>query len=93
MFPSQTKEDTVRNLKGTAQAVRDDARETANDVAYDLRDAANKAGRRVRGFINHAGDELSHAGDAVTSQIRSNPVQSSIAALAVGFVLGALLRR
>ena len=78
MFPSATsKEDAIHNLKDSARNIRDDASDTARDV----RDAANTAGRKVRGFINNASHEISHASDTVTSQIRSNPVQSSAIAL------------
>lgn len=84
-----TKDDTVHNLKSSAQNLQDAAKETADD----LRNAANGAGRKVREFIHSAGDELSHTKDKVTTQIRTNPVQSSLVALGVGFVLGALFRR
>jgi len=77
-----TKEDTAHNLK-----------DNMNEAKEDLRSAANSAGRKVRGFINSAGEEISHATDTVTKQIRTNPVQSSLVALGVGYLLGALFRR
>jgi len=89
MFTTTAKDDTVQNLKNPAQNLRDSAAETSND----LRDAANKAGRTVRNFVHSASDELSHAKETVTTQIRTNPVQSSLVALGIGFVLGALFRR
>lgn len=93
MFPTQSKEDAVHNLKSAANTVRNEARETAGELRDELRDTANRAGRKVRGFIDSASDELSHASDTVTTQIRSNPVQSSLIALGIGYVLGALFRR
>ena len=90
MFPSATtKDEAIHNLKDSARNIRDEA----NDTARDVRNAANTAGRKVRGFINNASDEISHAGETVTTQIRNNPVQSSAIALGVGFILGALFRR
>jgi len=55
--------------------------------------AANQAGQKLRGIFTHAGDEISHMSDSVTSEIRSNPIRSSAIALGVGVLLGALLRR
>lgn len=64
-----------------------------DDSKSKLYIAVNRAGRRVREFISHAGDEISNARDTVTSQIRTNPLQSSLAALGVGFIIGTLFRR
>lgn len=84
---------TSKDLKNTASNIRDEAIDTAYEVKGDLRDAANNTGRKVRRFFNNATDELSHASDTVTKQVRGNPVQSSLIALGAGFVLGALFRR
>ena len=81
MFPSTTK-DNVNNLKSDSCTVKD-----------DLQTAANQAGRKVRSMFNSASDEITHASDTVTTEIRSNPVRSSMIALGVGVILGALLRR
>ena len=59
----------------------------------DLRSAANEAGHKVRHFIDDASDRITHASETVTTQIRSNPVQSSMIALGVGFLVGLLARR
>lgn len=74
-------------MKGRASDMNTDSDST------DLREAANKAGRKVRSFITSANDELVHAKEAVSTQIHSNPVQSSLIALGVGFILGSVLRR
>ena len=82
MSTTTAKDETVRNLK-----------QTSDDIQVDLHDAANQAGRKVRGMIDSAGDEVSHVGHRVSREIHTNPVQSSLIALGVGVVLGALLRR
>jgi len=89
MFTAATKDDTVSNLKNTTPNFR----ESAHEAQDNMREAANKAGHKVRAFIHSAGDEISHASETVTTQIRTNPVQSSMIVLGVGFVLGALFRR
>jgi len=87
------KDDNISNLKNAGQNLRALASETAEEARVELRDAAEKAGRKVRTFLHSASDEIGHASDTVKTQIRSNPVQSSLIALGVGFVLGALFRR
>lgn len=87
------KDDTLRNFKNTAQQFKNDASEAIDETGEDIRDTANRAGRKVRGYINSASEEFSTASDRVTSEIRSNPVQSAAIALGVGLMLGALLRR
>lgn len=82
MFPSTTKTDTVSEMKNSA-----------HDVGAELHNAANQAGRKVRSMYNTASDEISHASDKVTGEIRSNPVRSSMIALGIGVLFGALLRR
>lgn len=54
---------------------------------------AYKAGRKVRDFVLHANQEVHDRADHVTRQIKDKPVESSIIALAVGFLLGSILRR
>lgn len=85
--------DTMSGLKSSAQHVRSAANDATEGAKQDLREMANHAGRKVRDFIHTANDEITQARDTVTTQIRSNPVQSSAIALGVGIVLGALLRR
>jgi ElaB/YqjD/DUF883 family membrane-anchored ribosome-binding protein len=85
MFSTATKEDAT-NLKNASQ-------NTAQDIKGDLHTAANQAGRKVRNLFNSASDEISQASDTVTTEIRSNPVRSSMIALGIGVLLGALIRR
>lgn len=83
---SATKDDNVRTLKNTVAA-------GATEAKQELREVANSAGRKVRKLFDSTREELNHATDQVTTQIRSKPVQSSMIALGVGIALGALLRR
>ena len=82
MFNSPSKDATVTSLKSSA-----------NEFGDDLQNAANQAGRKVRSMYNSASDEISHASEVVTTEIRSNPIRSSAVALGVGVILGMLLRR
>lgn len=82
MFNSPTKETNTINLK-----------DATCEMGESLHDAAHNAGRKVRSMLHTASDELSHARDYMGTEIRSNPVRSSVIALGVGVLLGALLRR
>jgi hypothetical protein len=88
----ETKNDAKRTQANANKTV-DAARDTVVDLQDDFRSVANRTGRKVRDFIDHAADEVHHARDSVTTQIKAKPVESSLVALAIGFVIGALARR
>jgi ElaB/YqjD/DUF883 family membrane-anchored ribosome-binding protein len=67
--------------------------DTAHNLGENIHEAAHDAGRKVRGMIRSAGDDLCHARDYVGSEMRTNPVRSTLIALGVGMVISALLRR
>jgi len=93
MYSATNKDTAIKDVKNAASNIRDEVVDTAYEVKNDLRGAANQAGIKVRSFFNSASDEISHASDSVTKQVRANPVQSSLIALGAGFILGALFRR
>ena len=88
-MPSLPKDDTVHALKNSVSDVINSAGEMKDDICV----TANKAGHKVRDFIDSAGEELSHTTETVTTKIKDKPVQSSLIALGIGFVLGALFCR
>jgi ElaB/YqjD/DUF883 family membrane-anchored ribosome-binding protein len=88
-----TKDFAANDVKNAVTKSADQARSRAGHVVEDLSAYANEAGKKVRNFIDHAGDEFGHASDKVSGEIRANPVRSSVIALGIGFVLGALVRR
>jgi ElaB/YqjD/DUF883 family membrane-anchored ribosome-binding protein len=88
-----TKDSTLAEPKAAGRARRNEVYDTESDAKRDIADLAQDAGQKVRRMFDIASEEISHAGDVVSNQIRTKPVQSSLIALASGFVLGALLRR
>ncbi len=88
----QTPKSSPANDAGVTR-LKEDFRQTSGEIRDDLEAVAGRAGRKVREYVDTAGDELTHAADSITSQIRSKPVQSSLLALAAGLVLGAFFRR
>lgn len=70
-----------------------DAKQTLHATDSGLHQAANQAGRKASGMFNTASDEIVHASEKVTEEIRSSPVRSSVIALSMGVALGLLLRR
>jgi ElaB/YqjD/DUF883 family membrane-anchored ribosome-binding protein len=77
----------------TFKSVERNIADVAADKKDDLIEAAGQAGRKVRNMVDNAGDEISHAAERVTAQIRENPIQSGLVALFAGVVIGMLLRR
>ena len=73
----------------TKESIKDGACE----MGESLHDAVHNADVKVRGMIKTASHEVVHAGEYVGREIRTNPVRSSLIALGVGVLLGALLRR
>src|SRR4051812_5879026 len=98
MFNATTKNanernETNSNIKSAASYAGYEARNAIEDTADDIRTTANKAGRKVRNLFNNASDEITDAADTVTTYVRKSPVQSSMLALGIGFILGSLFRR
>ncbi len=86
MISSTAKDENIRNLKDNVYAAADEAK-------GDLRATAANVGRRARDFLDTASDEMSHVTKTVSDHVHHKPVQSTLIALGVGLVLGALLRR
>lgn len=82
MFTATAKDDTAISTNNSTQNMKD-----------NLHNAANQAGCKARSMVNAATDDISYASEKVTTEIRSNPVRSSVIVLGVGLLLGALLRR
>ncbi len=84
----------------TRASAEHDVRSAARDLAADGREAvdavadyANEAGQKVRSFVDRQLEQTRGVTDTIQDEITGNPVRSSIIALGVGFVLGALLTR
>lgn len=82
MFPTKNKDAIVGNAENLACEMKD-----------SITSAATQAGQKVRSLYNEASDDITHAGEKVTTEIRGNPVRSVVIALGVGAIIGALLRR
>lgn len=91
--PSSSTRKTTKEGAETLSELQEAGKQAYNDARDDLRDAANKAGRTLRSMASSAQSEATHAAEIVTTQIRSNPVQSTLLALGAGFLIGALFRR
>lgn len=65
----------------------------SSTIIDDAQDNVRNLGRKAKDYMNAAYDSVSHTKENVTSEIRRNPVQSSLVALGIGFLLGALVRR
>ncbi len=79
--------------KESAANTASEAKNTVYKAKGDITEMASRAGRQVRNYIDTAGEQLHDARDKVVSEVRTNPVRSSLIALGAGLVLGVLFRR
>lgn len=86
---SSPKDDTIHNLQNASHNIGD----AVGNMKEDVCATANKTGQKARGLIDSAGGEISHATDTVATHIKDKPVQSSMIALGVGFMIGMLFSR
>jgi len=73
--------------------VKDAVRATVQNLRDDPRAVAHAAGEKLREVVDSAREETQDIAEATERRIKEKPVQSSLIALGVGLVLGALLRR
>jgi ElaB/YqjD/DUF883 family membrane-anchored ribosome-binding protein len=92
-YAAATKESATDDVRDAASRAKRDARNTADRTEDNVVNAAESAGRKVRDFIDEASEKIHTATDKVTSEVNHNPMQSTLAALGIGFVLGMLFRR
>lgn len=91
-YGNKTKE-TVEDAK---QAVRDGSERIGAEVLHmgdDLRAIANRAGANVRHFFVAKKQEVTDASEAYTETVRAKPIQATLLAAGVGFLLASFLRR
>jgi len=80
-------------MYSSATNAKNDIRDATSEAKDNLVAMSNRAGHKVRNFIDSASDEFTHASKTVTEHVHDKPMQSSLMALGIGFVLGILLRR
>jgi ElaB/YqjD/DUF883 family membrane-anchored ribosome-binding protein len=96
---------TGRNMANDAEALRDDASNMASEAANTVSDMASRVQDRASAIGKKAVDQFNATAgylrekdvkamaDDLNSWVKSHPAQALIAAVAVGFVAAALLRR
>jgi len=83
----------IHDVKEAARHFKGDAKDAAAAVRDDLEDVARRTGHHARELADSAGHSLADVGAAMKVKIRDNPVQSSLIALGIGLMVGALYRR
>lgn len=58
-----------------------------------LASIANRAGKKLREEWDDVESEITDAKASVIKHVRSKPIQSSLIAAGIGFIIGALFRR
>lgn len=62
-------------------------------ACHDLRETALHAGQKVRGIYDKAAHQGRDATAVFEKQVRSKPLEASLIAAGIGFLLGSFLRR
>lgn len=73
-----------------AAGVAQNAAGEAEDKVLNL---AGRMTEKFRGLVDTASDDISHATQKVNASIHEKPVRSTIVALGLGFLIGALISR
>jgi ElaB/YqjD/DUF883 family membrane-anchored ribosome-binding protein len=87
-----------QELKNLAEMVKDSAKTSiaSNVIGLDrgeIRKIAKKAGKSVRGYFSEKSKQAAEMRDEAKDTITANPFRSVATAVAVGAVIGAILRR
>ncbi len=88
----------------SSSTIKDKANDSANYAAnetvstlrgaeHDIRETAERLGREARDAVDHVVTSAQSATTQVRQRIEGQPVQSSLIALASGFVLGMLFSK
>ena len=84
---------TVDNAREKLQQVSDNVRQQANRAGEVARERYDAAAQTLRQGYDRASKDLTKLGNDVTTYVRDNPGRSVLAAAAVGFCVGLLVRR
>jgi uncharacterized protein YjbJ (UPF0337 family) len=81
--------DAYTEGKGEAHKMAGDAQ----NIYGKAEDKVTSIAGKLRGFADTASEDFSNLSDKVNKEIHEKPVKSSLIALGIGFILGALLIR
>ena len=86
----------MKNVKDAAQSAGANTTDISNRLSNykdQVQDAAEKAGTNLRDYYEQKRSELSELADDFSTTVRNKPIQTSLIAVAFGFLLGKLLSR
>ena len=93
-FPVSDKpKSSVDTAKEKLQQVSDTVRQQAGRATEVARERYDAAAQTLRQGYDRASKDLTKLGDDVSAYVRDNPGRSVVAAAAVGFCIGLLIRR
>jgi len=93
-IPVQDKpKSTVDTAKEKFAQVSDSVRQQAGRAGEVARERYDAAAQTLRTGYDRASKDLTKLGDDVSTYVRDNPGRSVVAAAAVGFCIGLLVRR
>jgi len=90
---SREARNTAQNVKSDINRGINNARDHASSMNSDWEASAQEFGGQARRYFDEARSEIRDTAAEIRSRITRNPIESSLVALAAGFVLGQLFRR
>lgn len=80
----------VNELSNKAKREDSDVSDRLSNFKHQVEDAAHDAGRSLRNFYDEKRGELQELSEEFSATVRRRPIQTSLAALAFGYLLGRL---
>lgn len=90
---NQKKDEAVDTAKKAGRQFQDAGKQAIDEAQGDFADTARHAGQEVRRYFTTAVDKAEEVTHDVESRIRNKPVEATLIALGVGFLVGLLTRK
>jgi ElaB/YqjD/DUF883 family membrane-anchored ribosome-binding protein len=86
-------DNTTGSRSTTANSSNEDVRDQLNVLRKDLSDLAETVKQQAKSRLSEAEDQARQKVGELEEQIREKPIQATMIAAGVGFLLGAILSR
>ena len=85
--------DTIHDINATTDYAADKGQTEIDDLRRQVKDLTDKYGSMAQNTLSDVKDKVQQNMGDIEQQIRNKPVQATLVAAGVGFLVGALLSR
>ena len=85
--------DTIHDINATTDYAADKGQTEIDDLRRQVKDLTDKYGSMAQNTLSDVKDKVQQNMGDIEQQIRDKPVQATLVAAGVGFLVGALLTR